>query len=489
MDLEKGSQGTIATCDNPKLTSNREEEPINETDSSQVYFPLVKVMTTSESDRPGSLSEVPFLWPYSVNNNYRCIYRVPCRLKRVNPEAYTPQMLLIGPFHHSKKTELSKTDSRYLDYMKMEKHKKKYLENIELRYGNQTVEEFRRIIKRDEEFIRACYAESTEWINSHDFVEMMLHDSVFILVFFKLYGPQYLEKTGDFLFDEPCHQNTIFEDLILLDNQLPYTLLENLFEPFYTKHEANVTFRNMILKGFNIQEKIKRETKFLHFTDLCRCVRVETLGLTKEEEINAKLEKKKPIRSLRNADELDSAGVEFVVSKEKSSLVIKFEDGILTLPCFMVADSTERVFRNMMALEQCHYSNTAYVCNYIDFLDGLIETEKDVELLVNQGVIENWLGHQEPVTEMLNKMCLGIADYGSHYYDITESIAKHYDSSLNRSIATLRRVYFKDLWTGTATVAAIIILVFTLIGSVASVLQVTKNDNKWLPPPAPPRRR
>lgn len=94
---------------------------------------------------------------------------------------------------------------------------------------------------------------------------------------------------------------------------------------------------------------------------------------------------KEAYKDLCNADELDSAGVESVVSKEKSSLVIKFEDGILILPCFMVADCTERVFRNMMALEQCHYSNTAYVCNYIDFLDCLIETEEDVELLVNQG--------------------------------------------------------------------------------------------------------
>lgn len=109
-----------------------------------------------------------------------------------------------------------------------------------------------------------------------------------------------------------------------------------------------------------------------------------------------------------------------------------------------------------------------------------------MRILHETGVIKNWLGHQEPVTETLNKMCLGIVDYGSHYYDITE-IAKHYDS--RRSIATLRQVYFKDLWTGTATVAAVIILVFTLIGSVASILQVTKNDNKWLPPPAPPRRR
>lgn len=39
-----------------------------------------------------------------------------------------------------------------------------------------------------------------------------------------------------------------------------------------------------------------------------------------------------------------------------------------------------------MALEQCHYTYAAYVCHYIAFLDFLIDTEQDVELLVNKGI-------------------------------------------------------------------------------------------------------
>lgn len=104
-----------------------------------------------------------------------------------------------------------------------------------------------------------------------------------------------------------------------------------------------------------------------------------------------------------------------------------------------------------------------------------------------KGVIKNWLGHQASVAEMVNKLCLGLADFGSHYYDIAERLNKHYESRLNRSIATLRRVYFKDLWTGTATIAAVVILVLTFIGTVASVLQVMQKENNSPPPPAPPR--
>lgn len=64
-----------------------------------------------------SKTEIPGLWPSSFSDKHCCFYRVPNRLRRVNPEAYTPQMLLIGPLHHSKKAdalERYKTDSRYI---------------------------------------------------------------------------------------------------------------------------------------------------------------------------------------------------------------------------------------------------------------------------------------------------------------------------------------------------------------------------------------
>lgn len=105
-----------------------------------------------------------------------------------------------------------------------------------------------------------------------------------------------------------------------------------------------------------------------------------------------------------------------------------------------------------------------------------------------KGIVKNWLGHQGSVTEMVNKLCLGLVDFGSHYCDIVENLNKHYDNRLNRSVGTLRRVYFKDLWTGTATIAAVVLLVLTLIQTVASILQVMmQNDNKSPPPPAPSR--
>ncbi|AEC10487.1 hypothetical protein ISN45_At02g040300 [Arabidopsis thaliana x Arabidopsis arenosa] len=457
------------------------------------------VSVTTKPYKPDSCyeSEISGIWPSSFSKEYCCIYRVPNRLRRVNPEAYTPQMLLIGPLQHSKKAnalELSKTDLRYLDYMNMELHKKKYLNAIANKYGDQIIEVFKEIIETSEKFVRESYAESTDWIKPQDFVDMILLDSVFILgVFIQAETTQNIKKKEeilfheeDIIFQEPCLITTILEDLILLENQLPYVLLEKLSKPFFANLKTKETFRDIILRAFRLKGEIKEGTNFRHFTDLFRRVRVETLCLTKEQIKSAKDKPPEIIKSLHNADKLDSAGVDFVRLERKNdlSLVITFERGILEIPCFLADDNTERIMRNLMALEQCHYPLTAYVCNYIAFLDFLIDTDQDVDLLVKKGVIKNWLGHQASVAEMVNKLCLGLVDFGSHYYGIADRLNKHYESRRNRSIATLRRVYFKDLWTGTATIAAAVILVLTLIGTVASVLQVTQKDNNSPPPPA-----
>ncbi|KAG7637782.1 hypothetical protein ISN45_At02g022740 [Arabidopsis thaliana x Arabidopsis arenosa] len=450
---------------------------------------------SKETTQPAD-SKIPGLWSSSVRPEFCCIYRVPDRLRKVNLEAYTPQMLLIGPLHHSKKAEALKrykTDLRYLNYLNMELHKKKCLDSIADIYGDQLVKEFRKIIEINEKFIRDSYAESTIWINTKDFVEMILHDSVFILLFFIQTGSTLnFSKKEDILFNQSrlINATAILEDLILLENQLPYALLEKLFEPFSSNVNTKETFRDITLRAFRFEGKIKEEVRFQHFTDLFRCVRVSTLSLT-EEQINiAKNEPPKSRKIMYNADKLDSAGVNFVNVDEENdlSLVITFKDGILKMPCFTVEDNTERVVRNLMALEQCHYPRTTFVCDYISFLDFLINTDQDVDLLAKKGIVKNWLGHQESVTEMVNKLCLGLVDFGSHYSDVVENLNKHYDNRLNRSVGTLRRVYFKDLWTGTATVAAVVLLVLTLIQTVASILQVMmQNDNKSPPPPAPSR--
>lgn len=97
-------------------------------------------------------------------------------------------------------------------------------------------------------------------------------------------------------------------------------------------------------------------------------------------------------------------------------------------------------------------------------------------VMVLEGIIRNWIGQPDLVARMVNKLGLGIIEVGSYYSEIAVEVNKHYANRFNRSYVLLKRVYFGNLWTGTATVAATLLLVMTLIQTVASIIQVMQSS-------------
>ncbi|KAJ0246342.1 hypothetical protein HA466_0168960 [Hirschfeldia incana] len=300
----------------------------------------------------------PGMWLYPRNSKLCCIYRVPNRLREVNPEAYTPQLVLIGPLHHSLKSRALEalgggddiTYTKLMGYLNMEKHKKIYLEKFTERFEgeNTIIDGFIRMIEEHEETIRKSYSESTAWIQSTEFLEMVLHDSVFIIEFMLRYTGTEAEKEGDPLLHDLSLLATVYYDLIKVENQLPYFILETLFDPIVPRIRQNQTFRKLIISYLQVEGKIKDNSKFKHFTDLIRCVRVETLPKNDVREC-------KPIEHMYNAHKLDSGGVKFEAVGEEFSLNVRFENGCLKMPCLTVMDKLEIALSNILALEQCHY--------------------------------------------------------------------------------------------------------------------------------------
>jgi hypothetical protein len=134
----------------------------------------------------------------------------------------------------------------------------------------------------------------------------------------------------------------------------------------------------------------------------------------------------------------------------------------LEVPQLVIDDDTETIFQNLMALEQCHYPSETYICSYVLQLDHLVDTEKDVDLLVHQEVIVNQLGSNAEVASLINKLGNQIVATTSSYNRIAQRINQHYDLPLNHLLATLNREYFPNIFRGTTTVVGLIVLGFTL---------------------------
>ena len=128
-----------------------------------------------------------------------------------------------------------------------------------------------------------------------------------------------------------------------------------------------------------------------------------------------------------------------------------------------VHDETEGIFRNLMALEQCHYPFEAYICNYMVLLDFLINTREDMELLVEKGIIVNKLGSNKAIAIMVNKLGLEIEQKRSCYQKLAQQLNGYYSNYCNRNMGSLRKIYFGDIWRGIPTFIGTIVLLVTIL--------------------------
>jgi hypothetical protein len=349
----------------------------------------------------------------------------------------------------------------------MENEKLRYYKKFTERSGmdKDKIRDIVSSIQNQEERLRDCYSEEFIPTKKSDFIEMVLLDAVFIIEFMKEYSNN---DEGPHSF-EPRRILDIREDLILLENQLPFFIIQQIYDKYnrprqdqtattffdlVTSHSKNYTF----LKNVETNEKVMKSR---HFTDLLR-----NFMLNGARKLNGS---SNPIMLRNSAVKLRAAGVEFEVAEDKCLLNITFEKGVLKIPHLEVDYHFERAVRNIMALEQCLYQNEAYVCSYIKFMDHLIDSPEDVGLLVGKKIITHRLGNHAAVSCMINMLCLNINDPYTYYDDICEKMNAHCDNLWNRMKATLELVYFAHVWRGTGTVAAAILLILTLIQTITSV--------------------
>ncbi|KAF2285299.1 hypothetical protein GH714_042341 [Hevea brasiliensis] len=458
-----------------------------------------------------------------------CIYRVPKTLRKIKPEAYTPRLISLGPL----KTPLQeRTDEPPVqdETVKMETVKLKYLEKFYER-TERNLEELLKIVEKEEERIRRCYEEID--VKGDVFRKRILVDSVFIIELF-LKEKQPKKHVDDFIVGKPWLRTAVQEDLILLENQLPYFILDELYKyAFANASPQYPTFQELVELYFEnylrptngnyetlscdccswfycfwlnkcrwcqnssnqnqeeTTEYIPRPFPPLHFTDLIRWQLLQKHPHPYSENTQNENQQsspqhcidiissccqsrgsKKKVKYVFSATKLNDAGVTFKAPETGWPLDITFKDGVLSMPSLAIQDSTECLFRNLMAFEQCHYPSKAYICNYIRFIDCLIDTDKDVDFLIDKGILVNWLGDSKMVAELFNDLCKEIIEDEFCFETIRQKLYDHYGNCWYRTVAIMKHVYFGNIFRGSGTIVAIMLLIFTLIQSINSLMEI-----------------
>ncbi|XP_022961906.1 putative UPF0481 protein At3g02645 [Cucurbita moschata] len=405
-------------------------------------------------------------------NREPSIYRVPKLLREMNNKAYIPQVISIGPFYH-----------RSPDLITTEQYKVQGLSNFLIRLSNKMEclnnpgNPLEVLVRNTQSYVdeyRNCYGEPIN-MNDKDFIEMMIVDGGFIVEFLILHYGQYkqdvfptISSNVDYSFYKRIPDIDL--DLIKLENQIPFSVLEHMFElileddtPISVIELANVFLQHGLVHPYELSTPLPRTPK--HFVDFLSLYFVVSTG-----------------SSVVNIDETDftippsitklcQAGVTIKKAEDvKFVMDISFENGIFKIPPLHIDDNFETMIRNLIAFEQISLAKESKCIQYITFMDYLISTEEDVNLLENAGIIINDIGGSaKEVSKLFNDLCkfVTVPD-DTHFNYISAALLERCNRRWNSTKATLKRDYFYTPWASVAAFGAISVIILAILQTIFS---------------------
>ncbi|XP_050245194.1 UPF0481 protein At3g47200-like isoform X2 [Quercus robur] len=417
-----------------------------------------------------------------------------------------PRVVSLGPIHHGKPK-----------YQLTEVYKLMLADKFIGKTGR-TDEELYGIIKDKIKGLRECYDEKvTQKYSDEDLAWMLFVDGCATLQFIDLVAHH--ENVEDFKIKND-QVAFVQQDLFLLENQLPYKLLDYLMKNI--KEEENRKMEKNLWKSIQIfidmHSMLADGTEFqnpqnaVHLLDLL-WKRLLGLDGVKDESAQKKETGEKPRsptvkrskartrrmintppnkneenderdlewHSFRNVQELREVGIHLKHSKSRSLRDIEFTKkcnfypGILWMPKIVVDDSTGPMFFNLIAYEMCpDFENDFGITSYIYFLDSLIDEQKDVIDLRNAGILHNLLGSDQEVADVFNEIGTDLVPNLDIYRDVRVQIQKYYKMQKKMKISPVIHTHFSSPWTVIAFVAAFFALGLTVVQTVYSILAYYK---------------
>ncbi|XP_076906672.1 UPF0481 protein At3g47200-like [Bidens hawaiensis] len=383
--------------------------------------------------------------------NAASIFRVPDHLRSVEPKAYEPNIVSIGPYHHGAAHLQAMENTKWRFFHGLFNPSKPDRPDL-----NVILDE----LKQMEPQARGCYSEDLK-ISSDKFISMMLIDSSFILQLLR-------ETSNKSVHIQRWMLPVLQRDLIMLENQLPMFVLNKVYnltreptENIGLKELARQYFEPMIYKDLDTPENDVSGVEGSHFLELFRT------SICPTEVVHNKFLVKEP-HMFRSVKDLKESGVKIKKAEKCQPLDVSFKKGVLKIAPVSMDDYRFTLFRNMMAFEQCYTACEPHVTTYVFFLDRLINSAEDIELLHYSGVMQYTLGGNKHAARLVNKLCKEVAGAVDESYlrDVLWKINCYCNEGRNQKRAKLKHEYFYNVWVSIATVAAMLVIYLTVLQAV-----------------------
>ncbi|XP_004305910.1 PREDICTED: UPF0481 protein At3g47200-like [Fragaria vesca subsp. vesca] len=418
-----------------------------------------------------------------------CIFRVPEVLRRRKVQAYEPDIVSIGPLHRS-------ADPKF---KLVEKVKEWYLKCLlERPTTTITLDSLIEGMKELEREARGRYSDPRNDLDQNDFIRMLILDGCFLIELFRKARDESRQDYDDPIFNAPCMLEYLYHDLLLLENQLPWSVLKYFYDLIESGNPGAEPLSKVVIDFFRdsvadpsifSDRKSESTPEILHIVDLIRTSLVQEHKDEPDEDPKAApLPSNHLPQRIPSAATLTEAGVTFRIPKEPKAgspggciLNITFKDGVFSIPPLAIDERTDPLFRNLMAYEQCYHSCTHKITSYAVLMDNLIDTAKDVDLLCEKGIVANWLS-SEDASKFFNDLYDNTTVIDFVYKRLCTRVNDYHRSAWMRRTwirwkNKLRSDYFDTPWSTISFFAAFVLLVLTFLQTVYTIQQYRHSPN------------
>ncbi|XP_031389212.1 UPF0481 protein At3g47200-like [Punica granatum] len=392
-------------------------------------------------------------WPSNC-----CIFRVPSTIRRHNVYAFEPQLVSIGPYYHGQER-----------FQPMETFKLWYLGCLLDRASTREsrLECLFKVIGSNVQHCLDCYAEKDVKC-ADDFVEMMILDGCFVLELFRKKAGIVPQHPDDPIFKTSYMKKILLSDLLLLENQLPWYVLESIFYLTASHRErADTSLVALALKFFGfstirsgaINPNIIPVNK--HLLDLQRNNLLSSYASVVPEQT--------AWHPIPCVTKLLQAGVRFESGESSEMMDVQFKNGVMRIPPIMILDNAESLIRNLIAYEQCDATCRDKITSYAILLNNLIESERDLDYLCQKGIVDCYLNSEE-ICSFFRRLYSDADVVYYTYAKLSQDVNLYCMARWPTWRATLLRDYFNNPWSILSFVAAILFLFLNFLQVVFSIL-------------------
>ncbi|XP_038880915.1 UPF0481 protein At3g47200-like [Benincasa hispida] len=386
------------------------------------------------------------------------IFRAPNDISIEDKNVFVPAKVSIGPFHHG---------APHLE--PMENLKWRYLSTFLKHNPSLTLDDLIELVVKSESRLRKCYEGEFYDLDSDKFSQMMLLDCCFILELLLRYSKKRFRRWNDPVFNTPGLLFDLRCDLMLLENQIPYFLLDEVYENVQDPLEENMSLNDLTFRFFKTMVAGDRKFVYDNFMveadHLLEMVHSCFLSTYPRMETNDKSKS----RELPSASKLKTAGIKFKNARSPKSLLdIKFQKGVLEIPPLRVYQQTEAILRNLAAYEIRQFGSDLQVKSYINFMSHLLQSDEDVKILCRRKILIDLEDDEEQIIQNLKWMREEKESLSGTYF---AGIVQKLNEKPDRCLTQWRGLRRNPVAIGVAAVWVVVVIFVAAFFSAISLLQ------------------